>query len=253
VSFDTNKASDQAALLLRMCELWGKPKGATAKVIAGMHHLWEEVYKAQDQPRILICCNGEKPRGAFQVSNTLNRVDRKWVVVAIRGHGFKNEILEAGVTGYPPVLDNLEDLRDNVLRVAIQLTMEPPIDYQGWSPVPNLAPAQSANPFLDGSMLEFSTANDIPAILYAPRPTSIGGEVYMSGKVALTPGQTSGSVTGLGLGFTPTKCFPAVTVPDGGDAVDVKVVEGSLSADGFNYLLTGAPGAGYFLEYLLLP
>jgi hypothetical protein len=83
---------------------------------------------------------------------------------------------------------------------------------------------------------------------------TIAGEFYMSGIIPLAQGQTTGQVTGLGIGFVPSKCLLQMVVPDGGEAIAAWVTKGTLSADGFSFALNAAPDSNeYTLEYLILP
>lgn len=142
---------------------WAKPRGGEAVVMANMRHLWEEIRKMNDKPRCLVVFNGEVARGGFQQANTLHRVDRSWLVVVVRGHGFAN--LMADVEGdTEPFYDSIEAIRE-LLRTLVEISEEFPIDYKSTKPSPGVGPSEAANVFLDAYALEFSTANDIPAIL----------------------------------------------------------------------------------------
>lgn len=160
----------QANIIGLQCRTFTDPRGGTVKLLENMRKLWEEIYIASDSPRILICFNGEQARGAFSVSNTLHRVDRSWIVVIIKGKGF-NAVEDSGkgagsqVVGVAePFLTSIEKLRET-LRVLINISEEFPIDYKSIKPLPGIAPGNTANVFIDGYAIEFSTANDIPDIV----------------------------------------------------------------------------------------
>lgn len=147
-------------------EAWAEPKGGKVKVMMNMAHLWEEIYEVNDAPRILICYNGEVSRGGFPHANVLHRVDRQWIVVVMRGHGFKNLAAEAQGS-IEAFYDSVEAVRDR-LRVMGSITEEFPIDYKSTKPLPNAGRVgPSGNVFLDAYAIEFSTANDIPRVLTA--------------------------------------------------------------------------------------
>ena len=157
--------SEQAERIREVLATWAEERGGTAKVMANMAHLWEEIYAADEKPKILITWNGEVSRGGFNQANLLHRVDRKWVVVVMRAHGFKSAVSEPGPTAgtATPFWDNIELIREE-LRKMQDISEEFPIDYSGTSPLPNLAPGRGGNVFLDADKIEFSTANDIPEI-----------------------------------------------------------------------------------------
>lgn len=143
---------------------WVEPRGGEVKIVENMAHLWEEVLEVQTDgsPRVLIVCTGEVSRGGFAQANTLHRVDRQFGVVVVRGHGFKNLVAEkkGDILPFVTVMDTLRDR----LRVMISITEEFPIYYKGWKPLPNIAPTPSQNIFLNASIIEFSTAADIPGV-----------------------------------------------------------------------------------------
>jgi len=140
--------------------------GAVVEIMANQRHLWEAVFAmaTEGTPRILICFDGETSRGGFNERNTLNRVDRQWVVVVMRGHGFKHsmaqqEPLDGLETAF---YDDCEAVRD-LLRRVTGISAEP-IDYVSMKPLPGVAQPNMANVFLDGYVITMTTANDIPAI-----------------------------------------------------------------------------------------
>ena len=153
---------------------FAKERGGTVKVMPSMKHLWSEIYdRKKDEPTILIVWNGETSRGGFNVANTLHRVDRQWLVIVLRGHGWRN--LEApsdvlvptpseNTRQYEDFYDTVECLRDKI-RVMLSISEEFPIDYKSTNAMPGLPMiGQSGNLFIDGYQISFSTANDIPAI-----------------------------------------------------------------------------------------
>lgn len=159
----------QAQMICYQMSQFAEPRGGYVKVLANMKHLWEEIFIADDRPRILICWAGERARGGFNQANTLHRVDRDWIVAAIRGHGFANLMAEGvgqkDTPGYiDPFYRDCQILRDQC-RILLNITEEQPPDYKGMEPLPSIAPyGPAANVFLDGYAIKFSTANDIPAV-----------------------------------------------------------------------------------------
>jgi hypothetical protein len=156
----------QAQMIQMWLDDWAQARGGYAKVLANMRHLWEEIFMTDERPRILICFNGEQARGGFNQANLLHRVDRQWIVAVIRGHGFTNQMakLDGPTAAVDPFYKDCQTVRDKC-RVLVNISEEPPVDYKGMDPLPSAAPyGQTANIFLDGYGIKFSTANDIPAI-----------------------------------------------------------------------------------------
>jgi len=76
---------------------------------------------------------------------------------------------------------------------------------------------------------------------------------WRSGVYDIAAGAEGGSVTGLGLSFTPSTAILTVEKPDGGLNLSASLVSGTLSADGFDFTLSGMTDSeGYKLSYLLL-
>jgi hypothetical protein len=152
-----------AALIIKAAiDDWCGPKGASCKIIANVAHLWEELSVTKDKPRILICFTGEESRGESAMRGHLQRVDRQWQIVVIRGHGFKNRVAEAAGNA-DAFYTNLEEIR-SVVRTILNISEEFPVEYIGMEPLPNLGPNQGANVFLDATSMRFTTANDLPRV-----------------------------------------------------------------------------------------
>lgn len=151
-------------------QVWAEVRGGQVSVIANPRHLWEEFAShvlAGAKPRILLMFTGETPRATAGAAYRTWRVDRMWTVVVIRGHGFLNALTHAVEDQPEAFYAALEDLRDT-LRVVGDLSLERPIWYRGIRSLPNLGQGNAANIFLDAFTLEFSTANDIPAVEFTP-------------------------------------------------------------------------------------
>lgn len=155
------------------CNIMGKwlednleQRGVTVECMANMRHLWERIYDASVQapPMLLLVFASETSRGGFNERNTLSRVDREWNLVVLRGHGFKHAMNETvpkeGLT--TAFYDDVEAVRQLVRR-CIGISAEP-IDYVRMAPLPGVAQPNMANVFLDGYVLTYTTASDIPQI-----------------------------------------------------------------------------------------
>jgi len=160
------KISTQANAIGSFLEEQTSGSSAVVEVLANQRHLWEHVFamSTDGAPRILICFNGETARGGFNERNTLVRVDREWVVVVMQGHGFTHSLnQQVPEDGLSTVFyDDCEAVRD-LLRRITGVSGEV-IDYVSMKPLPGIAQPNMANVFLDGYVITFTTANDIPAI-----------------------------------------------------------------------------------------
>lgn len=73
-----------------------------------------------------------------------------------------------------------------------------------------------------------------------------------NGQCAIGDASDSGSVT-LGLSATPRRVFPFVQKPAGGLNLFASIVDGTLSATGFTFNLSGlTDSANYKLDYILI-
>lgn len=158
--------SDQANMIAEQCDLWVNPLGGTVKVMANIRHLWEEVYSSATDaaPKVLVVFNRERSRGSEQLRNFLHRVDRNWLVVVMRGHGFDNRMAKTDAATADDFYSACETLRDRI-RVITSISEENPLDYVGMSPLPGVAVPGTSNVFLDAYQIEFNTANDIAAVV----------------------------------------------------------------------------------------
>lgn len=155
------KISQQAKNLQAVLQQYAAQRGGMAVVASNLKELWEQASISNDQPRILICYDGEVARGDFASRSALNRVDRSWKVAVIRGRGFSSErgdSLIYGVVNAPPFYDVVEDVRDQI-RSILNISEEFPVEFMA------IRPLSQGTMILDAYTIEFTTANDIPAIL----------------------------------------------------------------------------------------
>ena len=155
---------ENAALIKAQLETYAIPRGGLVKVVANQRHLWEEIFQLNDSPRILICYQGENARGEYAggIRTNMHRVDRQWLVVVMRGHGFWN-LIDGKQDGVEDFYDSVETVRDGC-RVLADITEDDIVDYKSIKPLPGLAPTTTANVFLDAFAIEFATSADIPEI-----------------------------------------------------------------------------------------
>jgi len=150
--------SEQARILRDSLATWATPLGGKAVVVHSVKQLWEQAVINSQVPRVLICYNGSRPRGAFKVSNALNREDRDWIIALTRGRGYHSVRGDAlsDDTGVEPLYDWIEQIRDFVRNINNISEETPCVDYSG------IKPMTMGNLVVDGYMITFSTANDIP-------------------------------------------------------------------------------------------
>lgn len=120
---------------------------------------------------------------------------------------------------------------------------------QKWMPQATLVDDRSEGeePDPNPDCVEFSSCN-LDWFGYS----SYGMKIEYSGTYTIPNGASSGTVTGLNLGFTPTKIFPSVVVPDTNSEVLTVNGTSNLSADGFDFILSGATdGPCYVLNFIL--
>ncbi len=162
--------SEQARTIRNKLQEFANPRGAEVKIMANMQHLWEELFVHDETPKLLICYTGETCRGDLGSQRFLARVDREWIVVVIRGHGWSNVMAdtESPNIGSPnpqdvePFYDIVEQIRD-MIRSMPEITEELPVTFKNIEPLFNVSPLGiSANVFLDAYAIRFATANDIP-------------------------------------------------------------------------------------------
>jgi hypothetical protein len=159
--------STQLKMLLDVLQPWAKERDGSAKIIANQRHMWEELVNlpaVPAAPRILIMFSGEISRGSFAESGRWHRVDRTWEIVVVRGRGFSNLNDPMSGGAYQPFTDSLEAIRD-VIRVILNLSEEFPLVYTSMKPLSSVMPSKEADAYMDGTVLSFSTANDIPEVL----------------------------------------------------------------------------------------
>lgn len=143
-----------------------QPRGGVCEGLESTSKIWQEILESGDKPKVLVCCTGEKNRGPFSEQDLLRRVDRQWTLALVRGEGFRDLLPQAD--GDPPnsvedLTTSIETVRDLVRRMT-GVSEEFPINYKGWEQFDNIAKPNTANVFITGAWLHFSTANDLPGI-----------------------------------------------------------------------------------------
>jgi len=157
---------DQANMIGNYLATQLAPSGAQVKILSNQRKMWQFIFDmtTSSKPLVLVCFNGETSRGGVNQRNTLHRVDREWIVVVMEGVGFEvdfNKTIpkEGKIVSF---YDACEFIRQSCRQITS--ISEEPVDYVGMKPLPGVAQPNMANVFLDGYVITFLTANDIPAI-----------------------------------------------------------------------------------------
>jgi hypothetical protein len=159
------KISDQLKAIKQYLQeqLTEAAPGSVAAICSNLKDMWKQAFQASDRFKVLIVWKGDTVRGPFSQANCWVRVDRQWVVAVIHGRGYEAERGDS----VPVLSDMVENVRD-WLRSMLGLSEElPTIDLKG------ITQANQGNLILDGYLIEFSTANDIPMIFQQGATTPI--------------------------------------------------------------------------------
>lgn len=159
------RISDQANIIQTVLNAYAASYGGIASVCSNLRDMWNQASMDSTRPRMLIVWNGAESRGSFEVRNANSREDREWLVAVTRGRGFfanRGDSLSKPMANEKPFYDVVEDVRD-LCRVILNISEElPAIDYK------TIRPMQLGNLVVDGYIIAFGTANDIPQILSSP-------------------------------------------------------------------------------------
>lgn len=163
---DINKISDQAnAIANALAGFVAQPDiRGSAQIAFDESHLWDIASVQSTAPRIIVCYAGESQRGDGPTQGVLYRVDRRWKVAVTRGRSLTQQsgtALSNQVLNSTPFYDLVEQVRDGV-RSLLNISMERPVDFS------TIEPMSLPNLVIDGYLIEFSTANDIPMIVSTP-------------------------------------------------------------------------------------
>lgn len=152
--------SNQASQIVAQLNTWASANGGIAVLASNLKDNWQQSYQSSQKPMLIVNYMGEQSRGDFSVANRNHRVDRKWGVLIKRGRGFlvnRGDSLNVGNQQAEPFYDSVERVRE-LLRCMIGISEEIPIDYA------SIKPVHQGSEIIDSYQIEFSTANDIPAI-----------------------------------------------------------------------------------------
>ena len=158
--------SDELEAIRSALYNWANPIGGDVSIVSNFKELWRQAAMSSQKPRVLIAFTGKKMRGNPNIAALLGRSDRSFSVAITRGRGFsanRGDSLVKKVGNADPFLDDVE-AAENVIRNLPVLpdpagiSAEYPINFKGSKAM------QLGNLVIDGYMIEFTTANDEPAL-----------------------------------------------------------------------------------------
>jgi hypothetical protein len=139
---------------------------ASVDVVSNLRDLWNQAAINSQEPRVLICYGGSTARGNFGDLAVWNREDREFLVAVTRGRGYaanRGDTLTGGDTEQVPFYTVVETVRDWLRELGPCITQEDLIDYRG------VTAMQMGNLVVDGYLIKFTVAADLPQILNSPQ------------------------------------------------------------------------------------
>lgn len=104
------------------------------------------------------------------------------------------------------------------------------------------------------SAATIAVGNTIANTITVKTLTDVESAIPVSGSLALGNGVESGSVTGLGLSFTPSRVIVSISRPAGALNIWPNDIAGSLTTDGFNFEISGkTDSTSYVLNFAIFP
>lgn len=159
------KISEIANTLKGNIENFAQSRGGVVTIASNVRDMWETAFKSSEKPRIIIAYAGEQIRGEFSVAALIHRVDRDWFVAVTRGRTFtvpRGKGLTESVQNAEAFYDVVEAVRD-LIRTSVSITEELQPDFKA------IRPMDLGNGLVvDGYVIEFSTANDLPNVQAQP-------------------------------------------------------------------------------------
>ncbi len=100
---------------------WAQNEGGSVSIAQDHVQMWDLGAIDQVSPRVILCYDGEEPRGDFAVADVTQRVDRRFVALVTRGRGYDVAVGDAlaGIDGGPsgmsrPFYDLVEEAREKI-------------------------------------------------------------------------------------------------------------------------------------------
>lgn len=159
--------NDQLCQIRDWLTIYAAPLGGSVAIVSNLLDLWNQSSQNSQFPTIYVMYNGESSRGSFGDIAPWHRVDRQWIVRVKRGRGYfsqRGDSLANSSGTETPFVAIVEQVRDK-LRCMLGISEElPTIDYK------SIKPVRLGDLVMDCFDIEFSTANDVPAIGTTPSP-----------------------------------------------------------------------------------
>lgn len=140
------------------------PLGGVSVAASNLRDMWNQASQANDRPIVYTCWMGDQSRGG-DISRWVHRVDREWATLVKRGRGLaanRGDSLNKTVGNSDPFYDIVEGVRDHI-RQILSISEEGLVEFNSarqW---------QLGNLIIDGMLLTYRTANDIPQITSTPQ------------------------------------------------------------------------------------
>lgn len=96
-----------------------------------------------------------------------------------------------------------------------------------------------------------SGGSSAPSVL-SPAPASFT-RAMIDGADGVSIAENVVTISGLGLGFTPSNILPFMAAPAGAGAITPDYVVGSATTDAVTFVLSAIPSSGYILTFIPVP
>lgn len=153
--------SDQAKAIVDVLNTWAANEGGKAFVASDMSNLWQMAQEGPQNPRVLLCYNGEDIRGEFGVAAQTGMIDRHWIAAFTRGRGFnveRGDSLTETRQNARPFYDLIDEGRDLIRNLLLDEIADGPVDFK------LVRPMQMGELIIDGYIVEFSVGTQLTAL-----------------------------------------------------------------------------------------
>lgn len=158
--------SDTAKELQKWLNDWASNPtngGGGALIVPSLDEQWIKQAMSAQKMRVLIQFVSDTPRGSYQMSDQLRRVDRLWNVAVIRARvmtATRERNLAESIGNNESLLKMVEECRDGIRSMAY--ISDEPITFMGTKPL------ATRNNISDGYVIAFTTVADLPLITTNP-------------------------------------------------------------------------------------
>lgn len=156
--------SKQSLQIVAWIQGYVAPLNGVSVAASNLRDMWNQASQANDRPVVYTCWIGDQSRGG-DIARWVHRVDREWATLVKRGRGLnanRGDSLNKTVGDADPFYDIVEGVRDRI-RQILSVSEEGLVEFNSarqW---------QLGNEIIDGMLLTYRTANDIPTITSTPQ------------------------------------------------------------------------------------